>query len=357
MTVEEELASFEAAAADDDDDDDGGAGAAGPACPMKLEAPRARPNDARTPAGEILTASSLRDMITASARIGDVAFALRLYRVDAARDALRPSKVASSSSSYEHNADDGGVRANVYEALVEACCHNGDVNAALEVFDDLKANDVVVSKVTLAFLESRCRREGVPDWRVYDVCAQMRKQVSAKKERRLAESIPRKTSSHHVRGAVEVGGYDDDDEGGDGDGDGDAYAGADGSVASAATASGGGGGGASSYDFYDEDEDDSYGAAGARRRSKESEEAWERARRAAVKSSAGGDRAKRDGGGGGDRGRVFEREVDLDWISKPLGDIYEGYYDDRAADAKGLDPLQAELRTKGLGARRKGGGR
>ena len=73
--------------------------------------------------------------------------------------------------------------------------------------------------------------------------------------------------------------------------------------------------------------------------------------------SAGGDRAKRDGGGGGDRGRVFEREVDLDWISKPLGDIYEGYYDDRAADAKGLDPLQAELRTKGLGARRKGGGR
>ena len=356
MTVEEELASFEAAAADDDDDDDdGAAGAASPACPLKLEAPRARPNDARTPAGEILTASALRDMITASARIGDVAFALRLYRVDAARDALRPSKVASSSSSYEHNADDGGVRANVYEALVEACCHNGDVNAALEVFDDLKANDVVVSKVTLAFLESRCRREGVPDWRVYDVCAQMRKQVSAKKERRLAESVPRKTSSHHVRGAVEVGGYDDDDEGGDGDGD--AYAGADGSVASAATASGGGGGGASSYDFYDEDEDDSYGAAGARRRSKESEEAWERARRAGVKSSAGGDRAKRDGGGGGDRGRVFEREVDLDWISKPLGDIYEGYYDDRAADAKGLDPLQAELRTKGLGARRKGGGR
>ena len=47
----------------------------------------------------------------------------------------------------------------------------------------------------------------------------------------------------------------------------------------------------------------------------------------------------------------------MDWISKPLGDIYEGYYDDRAADAKGLDPLQAELRTKGLGARRKGGGR
>jgi len=53
-----------------------------------------------------------------------------------------------------------------------------------------KALEIVVSKVTLAFLESCCRRERVPEWRVYDVCAQMRAQVNLKKEARLNAAIP-----------------------------------------------------------------------------------------------------------------------------------------------------------------------
>ena len=34
---------------------------------------------------------------------------------------------------------DGGARRDVFEALVEASCHEGKVDAALEVFDDFKA--------------------------------------------------------------------------------------------------------------------------------------------------------------------------------------------------------------------------
>ena len=83
---------------------------------------------------------------------------------------------------------------------IEACCHDGDIDTALEVFDDFKALEISVSKVTLAFLESCCRRYKVPDYRVYDVCAQMRMQVSNKRAASLPE--PLKTSSHHVRGAV-----------------------------------------------------------------------------------------------------------------------------------------------------------
>ena len=65
--------------------------------------------------------------------------------------------------------------------MCEACCHEGLVDVALEVFDDVKAYDVRVSKVTLAFLEACCRRSKVPEWRVFDVCAQLRHQVTAKK--------------------------------------------------------------------------------------------------------------------------------------------------------------------------------
>ena len=95
----------------------------------------------------------------------------------------------------------------MFETLIEATCHAGDVDAALEVFDDVKATDgrVMLGKVTLAFLENRCRRASVPDWRVYDVCAHMRMQASTKRERRVEAGMPRKTNSHHVRGSVDEG--------------------------------------------------------------------------------------------------------------------------------------------------------
>ena len=60
------------------------------------------------------------------------------------------------------------------EALIETCCHEGDADGALEVFDVVKSFDIPVGKVTLAFLENFCRRSRVPEWRVFDVCAQMR---------------------------------------------------------------------------------------------------------------------------------------------------------------------------------------
>ena len=183
--------------------------ASGPACPVRGEPAAAAAARARLPRvspDEVLTPAALRSLISAAARCGETSLALRLYRSDAGRDASTPARRPSDGSV----ADDGGARAAVFEALIEACCHEGDVDTALEVFDDLKALDVAVGKVTLAFLESVCRRSKTPDWRVYDVCAQMRKQVAAKKERRLAEGIPAKTSSHHVWGAVEATGEADD---------------------------------------------------------------------------------------------------------------------------------------------------
>ena len=183
--------------------------ASGPACPVRGEPAAAAAARARLPRvspDEVLTPAALRSLISAAARCGETSLALRLYRSDAGRDASTPARRLSDGSV----ADDGGARAAVFEALIEACCHEGDVDTALEVFDDLKALDVAVGKVTLAFLESVCRRSKTPDWRVYDVCAQMRKQVAAKKERRLAEGIPAKTSSHHVWGAVEATGKAED---------------------------------------------------------------------------------------------------------------------------------------------------
>ena len=78
------------------------------------------------------------------------------------------------------------------------------MDGALEVFDRLKSFDVSVGKVTLAFLENVCRRSRVPEWRVFDVCAQMRAQSEKKKARDAdaASAAAAKRTSHHVRGSV-----------------------------------------------------------------------------------------------------------------------------------------------------------
>lgn len=213
MNVDQAQASFDAVTGEQDDDwtaaafsdwplDDGDeltdqSDALVRPAPANGEARRAK-----IPPNQVLAPPALRSLVTAAARCGEIKFALRLYRTSAVRDALRPSRFSDDSG----NAEDGGARQQVFEALVEACCHHGDVTTALEVFDDFKALDISVSKVTLAFLESCCRRYNVPDYRVYDVCAQMRLQLSNKREARL--SVPLKTSSHHVWGAVEA---DDED--------------------------------------------------------------------------------------------------------------------------------------------------
>lgn len=51
-----------------------------------------------------------------------------------------------------------------------------------------------LSDVTLAFLEASCRRQGVDDWRMYDVVALMRQQKERSRQARLPKPPKR---SHH----------------------------------------------------------------------------------------------------------------------------------------------------------------
>jgi len=153
-----------------------------------------------------LTPAAARALVAAAARCGDLRFAMSLFRSEGGGSALRLHVGAGAGVGPGPNpeaslADD---RAAAFEALIETCCHEGDVDGALEVFDRLKSLDVPVGKVTLAFLENVCRRSRVPEWRVFDVCAQMRAQSEKKKARAAdaASAAAAKRTSHHVRGSV-----------------------------------------------------------------------------------------------------------------------------------------------------------
>jgi pentatricopeptide repeat protein len=154
----------------------------------------------------VLTPAAARALVAAAARCGDLRFAMSLFRSEGGGSALRLHVGAGAGVGPAPNpeaslADD---RAAAFEALIETCCHEGDVDGALEVFDRLKSLDVPVGKVTLAFLENVCRRSRVPEWRVFDVCAQMRAQSEKKKARAAdaASAAAAKRTSHHVRGSV-----------------------------------------------------------------------------------------------------------------------------------------------------------
>ena len=141
------------------------------------------------------------DVIDAEARCALIVAMARSEKLDRALDIWRDSpKAQSFSKARKHTSSEGNdyigdVRA-MYECLIEVCCHEDRIDDALEVFDHLKDAGVRVSTVTLAFLESSCRRCRVEEWRMFDVCAQMRAQVEQKNEGRLAK--PTKMS-HHVR--------------------------------------------------------------------------------------------------------------------------------------------------------------
>ena len=141
----------------------------------------------------ILTPAAARALVAAAARCGELRFAMSLFRSEGGQSALR-LRVSSEE-------DD---RRAALEALIETCCHEGDADGALEVFDVVKSFDIPVGKVTLAFLENVCRRSRVPEWRVFDVCAQMRAQSEKKKQQNLRSSIgaTAKKKSHHVFGSV-----------------------------------------------------------------------------------------------------------------------------------------------------------
>ena len=169
---------------------------AGPFCPVRLpSAPRAFffAGDALMSSPDaILTPAAARALIAAAARCGELRFAMSLFRSEGGQSALR-LRVGSEE-------DD---RRAALEALIETCCHEGDADGALEVFDVVKSLDIPVGKVTLAFLENFCRRSRVPEWRVFDVCAQMRAQSEKKKVReRFSRSATAKRESHHVFGSV-----------------------------------------------------------------------------------------------------------------------------------------------------------
>ena len=121
----------------------------------------------------VLTPAAARALVAAAARCGDLRFAMSLFQSEGGGSALRlhvgsGAGVGPGPNPEASLADD---RAAAFEALIETCCHEGDVDGALEVFDRLKSFDVSVGKVTLAFLENVCRRSRVPEWRVFDVCA------------------------------------------------------------------------------------------------------------------------------------------------------------------------------------------
>jgi len=141
----------------------------------------------------VLDSESTNALLVALARGDRIDTALSIWRL------AQPS-VAARGDARKHTSSDGkayiGDARAMYETLIEVCCHAGMIDEALEVFDAVKDARISVSTVTLAFLESSCRRSRVEEWRIFDVCAQMRAQAEEKASNRLPK--PSK-QSHHVR--------------------------------------------------------------------------------------------------------------------------------------------------------------
>tara|TARA_B100000003_G_scaffold164436_1_gene150609 strand:- start:1081 stop:3654 length:2574 start_codon:yes stop_codon:yes gene_type:complete len=140
---------------------------------------------------EIIDAEARCALVVATARSEQLDRALSIWRAAPALSSFSRARKHTTNESKDYIGD---TRA-MYECLIEVCCHQDRVDDALEVFDHLKDAGARVGTVTLAFLESSCRRSRVEEWRMFDVCAQMRAQADEKLERHLAK--PSKLS-HHV---------------------------------------------------------------------------------------------------------------------------------------------------------------
>jgi pentatricopeptide repeat protein len=140
---------------------------------------------------EILDAEARCALVVATARSEQLDRALSIWRAAPALSSFSRARKHTTNESKDYIGD---TRA-MYECLIEVCCHQDRVDDALEVFDHIKDAGARVGTVTLAFLESSCRRSRVEEWRMFDVCAQMRAQADEKLERHLAK--PSKLS-HHV---------------------------------------------------------------------------------------------------------------------------------------------------------------
>lgn len=108
---------------------------------------------------------SIIHLTIACAKSGRIALALSFY------DKVRPFCVSLPGRACKYLAF-----GPMFEALIEALCRRGMISEALSTYDDMKASEAQISFATLAFLENMCRRKscGIPEWRVYDVCASMR---------------------------------------------------------------------------------------------------------------------------------------------------------------------------------------
>jgi pentatricopeptide repeat protein len=109
----------------------------------------------------------------------------------------------------------------MFDTLIVSSCRGNMTEFALEAFDvwrsvtwELEKHDsnlgmgLRLSSVTLAFLESCCRKDESLEWRIFDVCAEMRRQQYNKKlvKEELSSHAPK--ISHHFDESID----EDDDE-------------------------------------------------------------------------------------------------------------------------------------------------
>ena len=118
----------------------------------------------------------------------------------------------------------------MFDTLIVSSCRGKMTELGLEAFDvwrsvswELEKQDSAIgtnlrlSSVTLAFLESCCRRDEALEWRVFDVCAEMRRQQYNKKvvKKELESGFHPKISHHFDEHAHEVESQDASDDTGD----------------------------------------------------------------------------------------------------------------------------------------------
>ena len=110
---------------------------------------------------------------------------------------------------------------SMFDTLIVSCCRGNMTEFGLEAFDvwrsvtwEIEKHDsdlgmgLRLSSVTLAFLESCCRKDEALEWRIFDVCAEMRRQQYNKKIVRKELNTKAPKISHHFE---EHADYDDDE--------------------------------------------------------------------------------------------------------------------------------------------------
>jgi len=167
-------------------------------------------------AARSLSPPALAALASACARVWRVDAALALYEqlLAAAASCVRASREddsalappAARQASYAAVAGASGAllaqaglsrseRLALYSDLVQACCLQGRLDAALVAYDAAQEDgEVTLPSVTLAALEAACKRSEAHAHRVWDVCAAMRIARHAARQRKLA--APRKRCAH-----------------------------------------------------------------------------------------------------------------------------------------------------------------